>query len=283
MSSPRVSVLMTGRCVASTLERALQSIEAQTYTDWELIYIDDQSTDSTRAVFDAFVRNRTRRPDRYRWVSTQARRGFVGCLNDAIELAKGQLLARMDADDESKLDRFKRQVDSFDTDPQLGIVGAQCLVQAEGSQRALPSLRPQSDQKIRTRMALVNPFVHGAVMVRRDILEKVGVYREDFTPQTGGCEDYELWLRVLEVAKGLNLPDFLYVRHESENGLTRTANPWKHIKRHFWIATQSVKRLKLGPLAYPQTLVPVFGILLFAAFRFNKERGHSVLAGRNPS
>ena len=116
---PRVSVLLPVYNAAETIGRAIDSIRGQTLTDWELVVADDGSTDRSAEI----IADRATGDPRIRFHHFE-HRGLVPTLNDAIDLARGPYLARMDADDESAPDRLGLQVDYLERNPQTGLVAS---------------------------------------------------------------------------------------------------------------------------------------------------------------
>jgi glycosyltransferase involved in cell wall biosynthesis len=194
--APRVSVLMPVRDGARTVARAVDGVRAQTFHDWELIAVDDGSRDGTAEILKAFART----DPRIR-VLVRPREGIVAALNAGIAAARGELVARMDADDEMHPERLAEQVALLDTPASCdtGVVG--CLVEHGGDAQAaagyalhvawLNSL-VTPDEIARNRF-VESPLAHPSVMFRRELVERHGGYRDGPFP-----EDYELWLRWLD-------------------------------------------------------------------------------------
>lgn len=192
--SPRVSVILPAYNAAATLERAIASVRAQTFPGWELLVVDDGSTDATSAIVENFAR----RDPRIR-VLSRPHGGIVAALNAGIDVARGELIARMDADDEAHPDRFVEQIALLDRTPGLGL--ASCLVEFGGDRVAnagyalhvdwINSLVSPDD--IALNRFVESPLAHPSVMFRRSTLERHGGYRAGDFP-----EDYDLWLRWLD-------------------------------------------------------------------------------------
>lgn len=215
---PRVSIIMPVRDGAATLPRALASLRAQTWRDWELIAIDDGSHDGTGEILAAAARDDTRVR-----VIRSPRPGLVPALNAGLGLARGEFIARMDADDESHPERMAGQIAMLQREPTLGVVG--CLV-AYGGDRAtgggyalhvdwLNSL--VTPEQIALNRFIESPHAHPSVMFRRVVAEKHGGYREGDFP-----EDYELWLRWLDGEVGMaKVPRVLLTWHDSPSRISR--------------------------------------------------------------
>lgn len=191
---PRVSVLLPVHNAAETIGRAIDSIRRQTLTDWELIVADDGSTDRSAEI----IADRASGDPRIRLHHFE-HRGLVPTLNNAIDLARGSYLARMDADDESAPDRLGLQADYLEKNSQVCLVASQ--VKFGGDRSSAPGFAQYVDwmnsilsaEAISLCRFIESPIAHPSVMYRRDIIARHGGYRDTAWP-----EDYELWLRWLD-------------------------------------------------------------------------------------
>lgn len=184
----------------SWLPQALESIGLQSFPDFELIVVDDGSTDqSCRIVEDA-----ARSDARIRLVR-QARLGISTALNRAVALARGPIIARMDGDDVAAPERLQVQMDFLGSHPDIAAAGSWARM-IDRRNEVTGDLQPET-QPLRLREILPkqNPFVHSSMMIRGDVLRSLGGYR----PALDGAEDYDLWLRISERAELANVPEFL--------------------------------------------------------------------------
>lgn len=191
MSSPAVSILMPVRNEERFLPAALASLKAQSFTDWELLAVDDGSTDGTTAILAAAAAD-----PRVKVVQNQGS-GLVAALNSGLALCQAPLVARMDGDDICHPQRLARQLAMMAADGGIGLVAASfChfprqqlkigMLAYEEWQNSLVS-----HEQIMADMFVESPFVHPGVMFRKDVVTGVGGYRE-----MGWAEDYDLWLRL---------------------------------------------------------------------------------------
>jgi glycosyltransferase involved in cell wall biosynthesis len=219
MSTPAVSVLLPVWNAATTVARAVESIRSQTFGDWELLAVDDGSTDATPRMLAELARDEPRLR-----VLTRAHGGLVPALNAGLAAARGELVARMDADDESLPERLAAQVALLRAHPETGVAGS--LVEFGGDPRAaagyalhvewLNTLR--TPEEIALHRFEESPFAHPSVMFRRELVPRHGGYREGDFP-----EDYELWLRWLEAGVRLaKVPQVLLRWHDPPGRLSRT-------------------------------------------------------------
>lgn len=213
MSEPLISVVLPVYNGADMVREAIDGILAQTFGDFELIVIDDGSTDDTAAVVAAVG------DPRLRFVR-QENRGLAATLNRGIlELARGRYVARQDHDDLSLPTRFERQVALLESDPQLVLVGCHAEVHDEAGptgRRLEPSC---DDATIHFDLMIANAFVHTSVMMRRDAVVAVGGYATAHDRQP---EDYELWGRLSRGRRVANIGEALVIYRERAGSLTQT-------------------------------------------------------------
>lgn len=189
--APRTSFLIPVRDGAETLGAALDSVLAQTVADFEVVVVDDGSTDGSAEVAEATGDPRVR-------VERIAATGLVGALNAGLAVCRGALVARMDADDWTHPERLERQLALLDADPTLAVVDGQVAFfrdhgeVPEGMRRygawVNGIVRPEDFER---ELSVESPIVHPAATIRRSALEAVGGYRDGPFP-----EDYDLWLRL---------------------------------------------------------------------------------------
>jgi glycosyltransferase involved in cell wall biosynthesis len=206
VNGPRVSVLLPVRDGARFLREALESVFAQTLVDFELLVVDDGSTDETPEILASVADERLR-------VLRQDRLGLVPALNRAVAEARAPLLARMDADDVSLPKRLERQVAYLDARPEVALLAVG--VETSGGARIV---LPDDDAALRRRLLLRNPFAHGAVAVRAEAVARAGGYRADY----GANEDYDLWRRIARDWKLAAVPEILYRYREHPGAVTRS-------------------------------------------------------------
>jgi len=199
---PKVSVVMSVYNGERFLREAIDSILAQTFTDWEFIVVDDGSTDATPAILRSYG-------DRL-CVHTQSNKGLTRALNIGLSLARGEYIARMDADDIAEPERLEMQVAYLDDHPQVGLVGtAYYEIDEQGNILRMVTM-PLEDAEIRRALAKFNPFMHASVMFRRSLIEMWGPYTE--RELFWAFQDYEMWVRLAQHCQVANLPQPLMRR-----------------------------------------------------------------------
>jgi len=176
---------------ATHLPRAVASVLAQTWTDFEFLIIDDGSTDSTPILLHDIAQS-----DHRVRIITQANSGLTQALIRGCVEARGELIARQDADDWSEPCRFGEQVALLNSDPLVGFVS--CTTQYVGPNDEPLEIVSRTDPPTEATRKLVDermgPPAHGSVMFRRSVYEAVGGYR----PQFYFAQDSDLWLRIAE-------------------------------------------------------------------------------------
>ncbi len=210
---PVVSVLMPVYNGEAYLAESISSILAQTYADFELIIINDGSTDSSSQVIQSF------RDPRIRSYS-QPNQGLPATLNRAIGLARGIYLARQDQDDVSLPDRFEKQVDLLERNPEYGIVGTWSSIRVGTQDTEYGHSHPLDNETLKFNLLFSTYFVHSSVMLRKAVFEKVGLYSTEKSRQP---EDFELWSRVVRDGrfKVANIPERLIVYREVAGSMSR--------------------------------------------------------------
>lgn len=199
-SIPRVSVIMPVYNAEPFVGQALKSILGQTFRNFELIIVDDGSGDRSREIGRSF------HDERIVWIENGRNLGLTASLNVGLKKARGEFIARQDADDLSLPERLEKQVAFLDSHPTTGLVGCAFSVINEVG-NALTDIHTVVDPlEINALLLQRNPIAHGTAVFRRACLEKTGLYREEFRY----AQDYDLWLRIAEIAKVANIPGLLY-------------------------------------------------------------------------
>ena len=198
MNPPAVSVVTAVYNGERFLREAVDSVLGEGFEDLELVVVDDGSTDATPQILAAYAARDPR-------VVVHREEGdtLAQLLNRGIRIARAPLLARLDADDVSLPGRFEKQVRFMREHPEVVLLGGQALLVDEEGREFGTATYPLDDAELRGAMESINPFVHSAVVIRRDAYDAVGGYRENLPH----AEDLDLWLLLAERGKLANLPD----------------------------------------------------------------------------
>ncbi|MDR1489729.1 MAG: glycosyltransferase [Desulfovibrio sp.] len=196
---PKISVLLPVRNAQPFLAEAIQSIQNQSFGDFELLLLYSPSSDGSRAVLEAMARR-----DKRLVLMDVAGGNLAACLNEGLRAARGEFIARMDADDVAYPERFARQTAAFAARPELGLLGSAVRYINAAGRKGRTIRQPRGDD-IERAFYWGCPFTHSSVMTRRAVMEMCGGYRELFTL----AEDYDLWLRLHGLTTMDNLPETL--------------------------------------------------------------------------
>lgn len=208
--SALVSVILPVYNGEGFIKDAVFSILNQSYENIELIIINDGSTDTTGDIIHEII------DSRIRYVSRE-NRGLVSTLNEAISLAKGTYIARMDADDIAYQERISKQVEFFNNNQDFAICGTRTHIIDESGHTISKCFRPIKDKDIKTYLLYGSPFAHPSVMFNLNIINKEELrYSKDYFP----TEDLELWFRLLARYKAYNLKERLLGYRINSTGIS---------------------------------------------------------------
>lgn len=261
---PRVSVLLPAWNAAGSLAAALDSLLAQTLTDFEIVAVDDGSTDGTPDILREYAARDARiKPLRL------AHGGIARALNEGLACARGEYVARMDADDLCVPERLERQAALLEARADLGLVS--CLVRYGGERIGagyaayvdwINSLVGHED--ISLHRFAESPLAHPSVMFRRELVERLDGYREGPFP-----EDYDLWLRWL--AAGVRM------EKAPEALLTWSDPPGRLSRIHDNYSVEAFYRLKTGYLALWLREAGLREVVVWGAGRVTRRRAGLLL------
>jgi glycosyltransferase involved in cell wall biosynthesis len=196
---------------AQFLREAVASVLAQTYSDFELIVVDDSSSDDSLAILRSFG------DPRMRIIGHRANMGVSLSRNDALVAARGEFIAIMDADDVCAPARLERQVAFLDANPLVGLVGCGVYDNIDVSGAVLyTAYLPQDNDTIQRTIVERWCFLHPSIMFRRALQEPVGGYRKALEP----AEDHDFILRILEHCQAHNLGERLVSYRLNPRGLS---------------------------------------------------------------
>lgn len=195
---PALTVLLPVRDGERHLDAALTSIGTQTVGDFELLVVDDHSTDGTAAILAAHAAS----DSRIRVLRNRGR-GLVDGLNFGLAQAETELVARMDADDVALPERFERQLALLAVRPELVALGTGAVTMDDAGGPVGLIAPPTEHEAIAALLARVNPMAHPTVILRRSAVQAAGGYRRAYLR----AEDYDLWLRLAETGRLANLAE----------------------------------------------------------------------------
>lgn len=197
-----VSIILPTHNRAYLLESAVKTVIEQSFQNWELLVLDDLSTDNTEELMNDFSKNDSR--IHYIKLPVDNIPGITKYLNHGIKIAKGKYIARID-DDDFWIDKEKLQiqVDFLDNNPDYVITGGGVIIVDENRKELYKYFKKETDEEIRRFILSSNPFLHSTIMFRKEAAEKVGLYHD-----TVYAEDWDMWLRLGKVGKLYNFPRY---------------------------------------------------------------------------
>jgi glycosyltransferase involved in cell wall biosynthesis len=213
---PTISVLMPAYNAQRYLRQSIDSILSQTISDFEFICVDDGCTDGSPQILGEYARRDSRIV-----IITRANGGVTSALNAGLAVARGEYVARMDADDIAEPSRLERQLEYMTNHPECAAVGCWVIhIDARGAE-GQRSERRLTHEQITDCLWEGNggALPHFGAFIRRNLLTQIGNYREQFPT----AQDLDLFLRLCEVGRLANIPEFLmrYREHETSVGATR--------------------------------------------------------------
>lgn len=215
---PRVSVLMAVHNGQPYLGQAIESLLSQTLSDFELVVVDDASTDGTPQLLESLAR----RDDRIVRLRNETNMGVAATLNRGLAVCRASLVARADADDVFMPERLEKQTRFMENNPTVGVLGTAVEFVDENNQPCEDKLRhfhtQPADVHFHTHLGCC--FWHSTVMFRAELVRSVGAYDE--VRFVRGPEDYDLWARLIDKTVLQNLPDVSVKQRLHGNSVTAT-------------------------------------------------------------
>lgn len=198
--APTVSIVIPAHNAGPYVEDAMRAMLAQTWTDFELIIIDDGSTDDTYEILGTIATE----DQRVRLLKNEQNIGLIATLNRGLSVATGKYIARMDADDYSPPERLALQIAYLESHEKTVAVGSNG--QFFGTKTGAVSV-PQRAHAVRTRLVFDNPILHSSILMRREWLAERGIQYRSHVPHS---EDYDFWVQIVEAGGEIeNLPERL--------------------------------------------------------------------------
>ena len=234
MTNPKISVIMPAYNAEAYIETAIQSILDQTCANFELIIVDDGSTDETLGVIES-IHDR-----RIILIKNKQNMGAVASMNRGMQQAKGEYIARMDADDIACPQRFEKQLAVFEKHPHVVVVGTAAYTIDEYGNTLSYHVQPVTDEEIRFQQLLMPAFYHPSCMYR------VGIIREHDLKYDSDlliAEDMEFWNQLLEYGNGYNLTEPLICYRKHSQSLC-ASNQEKIIPYFQKVSSQQIKDLR---------------------------------------
>jgi len=211
--TPKLSVVMPVYNGGKYLKEAIESILSQTLVDFEFVIIDDGSSDNSVQIVESYSDERIR-------LIKNNHQGLVKSLNIGIENSGSEYIVRMDSDDVAVPERLEKLFNYMENNPGVAVCGSWANIINETGEKVGEMKYPLIENKVIKKYNLLHcPFIHPTVIFRRDIIKRLGGYKN-----FKHAEDYELWTRVLNKNLGHNLPEKLIDYRIHSNQVTKKVN-----------------------------------------------------------
>jgi glycosyltransferase involved in cell wall biosynthesis len=248
---PKVSILMLTYNRPQQIGRAIASVRAQTFQDWELIIVQDGSNPETRVLLAEWLA----RDPRIRYFPRGKTGSIAEASNFGLEQARGEYVAILDDDDEWIVaEKLARQIEFLDAHPDYaGCGGGYVVVDEHGCERAR-FLKPETDDAIRERALLANPMANSTTVFRRAIGGEAAVYDTAIRQ----FADWDFWLTVGAKGKLYNFPDFL-----AHYALWEGGSSFRNLKANGRAAITIVRKHRREYRGYAPALILAWGHFLY--------------------
>lgn len=218
---PKISVIMPVYNGEKYLKEAIDSILKQTFSDFELLLINDGSTDSTEAIIKSYD------DVRIVYIKNEKNLGLIKTLNKGLDIAKGEFIARMDQDDISHPERFEKQLIIFEKNPEIGVC-ATLFTPFNNTEEHKTIEHPELHKSIKINLLALCIIGHPTVMLRKNAIDNFR-YDERFQ----AAEDYELWTRLVTSTQFYNIQESLlqYRIHSSNMSVLENSTQVNNAKK----------------------------------------------------
>lgn len=211
----KVSIIICSYNRANYISQALDSILEQSYIDFEVIIIDDASSDNTEEVVNRYLALDTR----IKYFKNEKNLGIARSRNKGVILSQGEYIAMLDSDDYwLGADKLRKQIEILEADKEIGIIGTGIICIDENEKELKKDIFAADDKDIRSRILAKNQFAQSSVVFRKDAYKLAGGYQEKFTV----CEDLDLWLAIGNKYKFANLVEPLTAYRIHSGGISKS-------------------------------------------------------------
>lgn len=219
-TAPKLSLIMSVYNGEDYLGEAIESVLNQTFTDWELIVINDCSTDSTGEILRAFAQ----RDDRIKVYPNEVNLRLPTSLNRALEIARGTYIARMDADDICLPDRLQKQYAFMEEHPDIALSSCKFMTLKNGVIASGGCGGRNDAEAIKALLLVTNPVLHPGIIARAEVIREL-----KYDPNFTCTEDMELWTRFVMAGYKIGiLPDYLMLYRLHDKQITQTTLEKQH-------------------------------------------------------
>ena len=252
-----ISVIMSVYNGEKFVRKCIESILNQTFTRFEFIIIDDGSTDNTKNI----IKEYEKKDERIILIENETNQGLTKNLNKALSIAKGEYIARMDADDISTKDRLQTEYEYLKKHKEITVVS--CIGQYIDENDNLEEVKymPESNEEIVAMMHKVNPILHPGVMFRKKEIEEIGNYDERYKV----VQDYNLWFRCMkEGYKFYNIQKILLYFRRDKSYNKRKSKKYRKVDIKVRIEGYRLNKISLYKRIY--IIIPIMLYILPSSF-----------------
>ena len=235
---PKISVVMAVYNSEKYLSKAIESILEQSFTDFEFIIINDDSTDKSEEIIKSY------KDSRIKFLENESNMGHTYCLNRGISVVVGEYIARMDSDDVSLPERFQKQVEFMDSHKDVSVCGT--WVKTIGKDSGFVNKLLTNPEDIKAGLLFNTSLVHPSVMIRKSVLEKHNLKYEIALDRDENSEDYALWAELSRKELLSNIPKVLLLYRIHEKSMS-SINTQKQEIGASLIRQNQLTRLGLNP------------------------------------
>lgn len=255
-SSPPISVICSVYGQAHYLNHAIRSILNQSFKDFEFIIVDDHSQDNSIDVINQFKDNRII------LIKNNQRLGLTKNLNQALKIAKGKFIARIDADDIAYKNRLETQYIFLINNPEIAGCGCWAIIINNENKKIGEKKMLCDYQDIKKNIIKFNPFIHSSLMIRKEIYHANDNYNNKFLL----AQDYDLLLKIVKKNKIINIPKYLISYRQNPYGLS-----YKKMKKSLFYALKA-RYYAITKYHYPKwnilyLIKPLFSYLIPVNFK----------------
>ena len=252
MSLPLISVLTPAYNREKYIVEAIESVQQQTIPNWEMIIVDDGSTDRTKELVQAYQA----KDSRIKLFENPKNLGISATRNHGLQHVRGTYVAMLDSDDVCLAQRFEKQITFLDRNPQVGVLGGWAKHIGKSNRQFTPE---QNDAQLRARSLYRCPMVHSSTMIRTSVVQECQLrYNENYP----ASNDYDFWVKALPFTQFHNLQEYLvqYRKHDQNISVTHGKDQKQYRVASSYLAFQNVLNLSLEKEAHEK----LFGVLTAA-------------------
>lgn len=257
----KVSIIVAVYNGEKCINNCIDSILKQTFKNYEIVIVNDGSTDRTKEIIESFDSKNIK------IIHLSKNCGVSYARNYGVDTALGEYIAILDADDLALPQRIEKQVKFLDENKHIAMCGTSFMLESELCNYG-NVLKPLNDEEIRKGISWNCPIANTTLMIRKNVFIEVGGYPNNFRHG----EDYRFFVNVLEKYKAANIPDSLVVKREFKTGLTFRINPLRHSLLGLSHRIYAIKKLDYPWWHYLKAISASIGILLVRAFQLNREK-----------